>query len=224
MRSVPVDNMQRATITRILNQGGRHRRQDDLLLCSELLRQGMLQETYTVRHSFAETLLATLNRHSPSIGAALTSQYRRGDLHLDGVRTASYVADRGREQSYWGLRTGPHTRKAFRFSELVTTDDEEALFRLGQEDLGTIRWSFWEARLIEKNTGSGIYSSLPELHSAEPVHERSKKAGAHCVTLGDDSPVPPARYYIDSEIIGTELKAVFPSGTDLLVSALRASV
>ncbi|KAI0754342.1 hypothetical protein C8Q80DRAFT_362623 [Daedaleopsis nitida] len=108
-------------------------------------------------------------------------------LYMDGSRVDKYtISSKAREIE--AVRTGPTTKQPFLFSELVTTEDDDALHRTGHHELGTIKVSFWTVEYIKAaNPGRYHYPPLDELRSAQAVHEQSKKAanGAHRVTLGD---------------------------------------
>ncbi|KAI0721090.1 hypothetical protein C8T65DRAFT_632190 [Cerioporus squamosus] len=72
-----------------------------------------------------------------------------------------------------GFCEGPGLIRPFKFAPLVLTDNEAAAsFRGVDENLGTIKLSVHRVLVLK-------------VDDIGPVHERSKKAGAHAVSLGD---------------------------------------
>ena len=97
-----------------------------------------------------------------------------------------------------GIHISPTMRQPFRFSQLETTgegsssksraggliddsDADDALHAPANADLGTIRVEVERVRLVRiRNSSPRDFAHA--FHSVGPVHERSKKLGAHCVT------------------------------------------
>ncbi|RPD77297.1 hypothetical protein L226DRAFT_559352 [Lentinus tigrinus ALCF2SS1-7] len=99
-----------------------------------------------------------------------------------------------------GVLTGPDIEQPFQFADLRTSDDDALLNNMfSNADLGTIQVSV--CRVHEHFT---VVPFTPATFSAVgTVHERSKKAGAHNVTLGKGSRVAdhPHRYLCHREPI-----------------------
>ncbi|OJT08837.1 hypothetical protein TRAPUB_264 [Trametes pubescens] len=82
-----------------------------------------------------------------------------------------------------GLRTTSDkaSYSPYQFADLRTTDDETALWAAGSlEKLGIIEV---RAVRIHKHKRAVAFKPYP-FQGVDAVHERSKKLGAHCVTLG----------------------------------------
>ncbi|KAI0754339.1 hypothetical protein C8Q80DRAFT_362358 [Daedaleopsis nitida] len=156
----------------------------------------------------------TISCYIPSrVGKAFSLHWRTSgsssmnhcELYMDGIHVGSYSAN----DSMSAVRTGPSTRQPLRSAELLTTDDDTALHRLGHSDLWTIKVSFWNASITPGWSGKRKYSRFDALQSVQPIHERSKKAGGHCITLGTKEVAPPrSRYQNTFELIGLEPQVV----------------
>ncbi|KAI0716743.1 hypothetical protein C8Q76DRAFT_416341 [Earliella scabrosa] len=87
-----------------------------------------------------------------------------------------------------GLSTDtPGTYRPFQFAALQTTDDDETLWSGGvSEKLGTI-----ELKVVHVRPQVRTAKFKPQAFTGvSSVHERSKKAGAHCVALGGPQRYP----------------------------------
>ncbi|KAL1948999.1 hypothetical protein VTO73DRAFT_10805 [Trametes versicolor] len=81
-----------------------------------------------------------------------------------------------------GLRTtlDKASYSPYQFADLRTTDDETAIWVAGSLELGTI-----EVHAVRIHAHKRAVPFKPYgFQSVNAVHERSKKLGAHCVTLG----------------------------------------
>ncbi|KAH9913907.1 hypothetical protein B0H21DRAFT_772555 [Amylocystis lapponica] len=89
-----------------------------------------------------------------------------------------------RTGSRQGVRTGPTTRVLFRFAPLVVTDDDGLVDPryANIADLGTIEVRIY--RVIKRSDRTAFKFHV--VSPPGPIHERSKKAGAHCVALGEE--------------------------------------
>ncbi|KAJ2919833.1 hypothetical protein MD484_g605, partial [Candolleomyces efflorescens] len=90
-------------------------------------------------------------------------------------------------------RTSDWTRRDFQFSSILVSDDDSYLDTVqASVDIGTISLQIWriEVQEVVSETLKHRYGA-PTLDD-RIVHERSKKAGAHHVTYGDEyaSPAP----------------------------------
>ncbi|TBU34227.1 hypothetical protein BD311DRAFT_747369 [Dichomitus squalens] len=90
----------------------------------------------------------------------------------------------------WGVRTSTTTRQPFQFAPLRTTDDEEHMYALASHAaLGEIEVSVIRIRAEYRS----VPHTMGKFRPVEAVHERSKKAGVHCVSLGANRQVPLSR-------------------------------
>ncbi|EED81411.1 predicted protein [Postia placenta Mad-698-R] len=105
---------------------------------------------------------------------------------MDGVCMGGSKTDPGRNGSRWYVKTDDNIRYPFMFAPLVLTDDDGIADPddVSAESIGIIEVAVHRVR----------FSGYPWRHTPKPrpmpadrapVHERSKKAGAHCVSLGD---------------------------------------
>ncbi|OJT14873.1 hypothetical protein TRAPUB_8564 [Trametes pubescens] len=99
--------------------------------------------------------------------------------YIDGVRIPGKICKPGDQRSRQTVRTtSADTYNALQFADLKTTDDDGAAMAV--DSLGTIELRVYHvhpetrSKPFRPSTFAGVGS----------VHERSKKAGAHCVTLG----------------------------------------
>ncbi|KAL1948998.1 hypothetical protein VTO73DRAFT_10804 [Trametes versicolor] len=102
---------------------------------------------------------------------------------LDGKWAGANTCRPNNGGSRIGLRTTTNkdSYSPYQFADLRTTEDETALWAAGSlEKLGTI-----EVRAVRIHAHTRTVPFRPSsFHSVDAVHERSKKLGAHCVTLG----------------------------------------
>ncbi|KAI0697502.1 hypothetical protein C8T65DRAFT_813700 [Cerioporus squamosus] len=110
--------------------------------------------------------------------------------NLDGKEVGGNRCVPGARGHREGVRTNPTTRKPFKFANLLTTDDDEVLGGPSHEELGEIEVAVSriraEYRSVQRTWGV-------KFRPTGAVHERSKKAGAHCVTLGEDCRIATSR-------------------------------
>ncbi|KAM5537619.1 hypothetical protein V8D89_008697 [Ganoderma adspersum] len=115
-------------------------------------------------------------------------------VKLDGIFTKNKWSRPQENDSISGVRVGPTTMQPFQFSQLETTDSDDALHVPANADLGTIRVRVCRVKLVSVKKQRPRDFTL-KFHSVGPIHERSKKLGAHCVTLGEATEV---RYNLNS--------------------------
>ncbi|KAL7277241.1 hypothetical protein ACG7TL_009094 [Trametes sanguinea] len=101
---------------------------------------------------------------------------------IDGVLNVGSICKPGRSGSRLGVRTSAADKyNPFQFADLRTTDDDSVLLTSGHaspEKVGTI-----EVRIMRIHPHTASVPFTPSDHAGVgPVHERSKKLGAHCVT------------------------------------------
>ncbi|RDX42452.1 hypothetical protein OH76DRAFT_1411130 [Lentinus brumalis] len=116
----------------------------------------------------------------------------RFDLRMDGSPAGKRVCWPNKKGSTSGIRTGAETLQFFQFSSLVTTDDDDAPNldddgRVGVIHVSVVRISRRDR--VRKPSAPGHHTS--GFRSVGVVHERSKKAGSHCVSLGHARQVEP---------------------------------
>ncbi|CAL1699718.1 unnamed protein product [Somion occarium] len=92
-----------------------------------------------------------------------------------------------RHGSRWGIRSSPTTRLPFKFANVVLSDDDSLMTDgSGLQNIGTIVVEV--GRIIHAEGKLGTNFVLPG--EIGPVHEKTKKAGSHCVMFGETVPCP----------------------------------
>ncbi|KAI0077359.1 hypothetical protein K474DRAFT_1621341 [Panus rudis PR-1116 ss-1] len=109
---------------------------------------------------------------------------------VDGINAGSTHSAPLKEGLRWGVRTSPTTRLPYRFADLKLLDDDDLPVEGPSiQNLGTIEATIFRVVLANKSAEKrSSYSAPPKNIGA--VHERSKKAGAHCVEFGPPKIVP----------------------------------
>ena len=120
---------------------------------------------------------------------------------LDGTGVGAKWQRPHEQGSIFGIRVGPTAMQPFQFSQLKTTgeasqrrdagaqfinvhlDADDALHAPANADLGTIRVQVLRVQLFPVKKPESTNFTLG-FRSVGPIHERSKKLGAHCVTFG----------------------------------------
>ncbi|KAM5537627.1 hypothetical protein V8D89_008705 [Ganoderma adspersum] len=100
-------------------------------------------------------------------------------VYLDGHIAGKTHCPPGSSGKRLGIRTASaDTYQPYQFSDLQTTDDDGAVW--AAEKLGSI-----ELHVVYVHPHAQTAAFRPaRFAGTAPVHERSKKAGAHCVALG----------------------------------------
>ncbi|KAI0697500.1 hypothetical protein C8T65DRAFT_662092 [Cerioporus squamosus] len=109
---------------------------------------------------------------------------------LDGTSDGSNWYPPGESGECWGTRVTPTTRRSYQFSHLTTTDDDSSLDQNGNSELGTIRIQVYRVKRVPRTQPVGPACNAA-YNPVGPVHERSKKAGVHCISLGEESQIKP---------------------------------
>lgn len=134
-------------------------------------------------------------------------QPSRRDCHsvstyIDGRLMGCTTLRKGDSGLRWGVRTSLDERRLFQFAPLLTTDDDGILGgHADSEKLGTIEVVISRAAI----SGHQDHVRGRNVQEIGPVHEKSKKAGSHCVTLGDSRRCRARRC--------TKVKVLDPRGT-----------
>ncbi|KIP07273.1 hypothetical protein PHLGIDRAFT_425143 [Phlebiopsis gigantea 11061_1 CR5-6] len=118
------------------------------------------------------------------------SQAYRSELYLDGRMVSCRIIDPQRSDSILGMRVSETQRQPFVFAILQLVDDVHPNSSVDTEALGTI-----EARLYRTSYVGRRKPAKYEPRTFEnigSVNERSKKAGGHCVILGEAVQAPHA--------------------------------
>ncbi|EMD40358.1 hypothetical protein CERSUDRAFT_110952 [Gelatoporia subvermispora B] len=118
------------------------------------------------------------------IGNTLPEDAIAGKLSVDGRVLESFLCASGTSRLCIGVTINEHEIKPFQFSVVQTTDDD-TVAQPGDpisQQLGTMEVRFRRCRINPKSTASIVTSEIPTFGA---VHERSKKAGVHRVSLGD---------------------------------------
>lgn len=92
-----------------------------------------------------------------------------------------------------GLRTTARTMQPFKFAGLHTHDNDDLLTSQSiLENIGVIRVDVYRILpILETDYRNEFRPSV--MTEVGPIHERSKKAGSHCVSLGDTKVCSPRR-------------------------------
>ncbi|RDX42455.1 hypothetical protein OH76DRAFT_1411133 [Lentinus brumalis] len=114
------------------------------------------------------------------------------DIAFDGSWATSLRVKSGKRASRRGVRTSPTSGQPFQFSELVTTDEEDALERHDATSLGSIEVTGWRMRWDKTQETPRPAHKPAAFQPTGRVHERSKKAGTHCIALGAPFTTEPA--------------------------------
>ncbi|KAK7678139.1 hypothetical protein QCA50_018932 [Cerrena zonata] len=118
-------------------------------------------------------------RWKSSINEEATVQCR-----IDGRHMGSSMTQRHGSSSRFGVRVSPTQRLPYVFSDLVLVDDENVMIDNSVlSKLGTIEVIVTRAiRLPSNNSAINWHPHVP--NNIGPLHEKSKKVGGHCVSLG----------------------------------------
>ncbi|GBE83794.1 predicted protein [Sparassis crispa] len=113
------------------------------------------------------------------------------DCYMDGRCMGCSATMPWRRGRRWGVRTGAETFSPYQFTPLVVTDDEDVANpdACGIEDLGVVEVRV--CRVVHEYRRFAKPYRPRYFPERGPIHERSKKAGTHCVSLGDGVRCPP---------------------------------
>ncbi|KAI0920837.1 hypothetical protein AcW1_005002 [Taiwanofungus camphoratus] len=104
--------------------------------------------------------------------------------HMDGSHKQGRLCDPGKQQFSEGPRTSPSTYTPYCFTELSTTDDENIA---DPDDATLSALGCIEIRAMRvRRKYTKAFTKRRETQEHGSVHERSKMAGAHCVSLGGE--------------------------------------
>ncbi|KAH8084348.1 hypothetical protein BXZ70DRAFT_1012032 [Cristinia sonorae] len=111
-------------------------------------------------------------------------------LFLDGQRAEGGICYPGKKFNINGLPVSRELIRPFQFSPLTMLDDDAApLNHPNMEELGVITVKLTRVRVVGiPNQRPATYSNFNEFG---PIHERSKKAGTHCVSVGEPKSCKP---------------------------------
>ncbi|KAI0935003.1 hypothetical protein AcV7_003921 [Taiwanofungus camphoratus] len=107
---------------------------------------------------------------------------------MDGRCMGCSLTLPGHDGSRWGVRTDAEVRQPYQFAPLVLTDNDSVANPdgSGNDNLGVIEVRVRRATIRRRGGSHGRpkyrVNAIPE---RGPIHERSKKAGVHCVSLGE---------------------------------------
>ncbi|SJL15757.1 uncharacterized protein ARMOST_19262 [Armillaria ostoyae] len=109
-----------------------------------------------------------------------------GWAYVDGKFVSGRILDPGNDTArVTGVNTSDVTVRPIMFTSLELTDDEELIHSSTLSELGEISIEIWR---VERLARSSFQS--PGFDEVGKIHERSKKAIAHCVKTGDDITLP----------------------------------
>ncbi|KAH9933765.1 uncharacterized protein B0H18DRAFT_981918 [Fomitopsis serialis] len=106
-------------------------------------------------------------------------------FYVDGQHAGGAVSRlRAVEDSYWGIRCAKNQRKPYTFASLATTDDDAiGVSSEARPGLGTIEVRL--AHVIKLGSSQARSNDSTDKFKLGIVHEKSKKMGMQCVSLGD---------------------------------------
>ncbi|KIO17596.1 hypothetical protein M407DRAFT_32725 [Tulasnella calospora MUT 4182] len=116
----------------------------------------------------------------------VTEYAAHGKVYIDGPRRRGNMYVRGRDTGWVverGVRTAVDKERPFIFSELTTTDDDNALDQNIPTEPGTIIFKVFRVKVT---SGPREWKGTPSDPFSTQVHEKSKKAGAHITKIGDE--------------------------------------
>ncbi|KAH9933774.1 uncharacterized protein B0H18DRAFT_981943 [Fomitopsis serialis] len=128
------------------------------------------------------------------------------ECFMDGQRMGSSNVDPGERGARNGVRTNGDYKQYFQFAPLATTDDDDVADPDDPmiNNLGVIEVRVYRIRYSHEVFRPNNRHRPQEFAERPPVHERSKKAGTHCVRLGEGKWFEPTahsgprRIYIDN--------------------------
>ncbi|KAK0434021.1 hypothetical protein EV421DRAFT_2039913 [Armillaria borealis] len=116
-----------------------------------------------------------------------------GWAYVDGKFVSGRILDPGNDTAcVTGVTTSDVTVRPIMFTSLEMTDDEELLHSPTLSELGEINIEIWRVERLGRSSFQG--KSFVEVGK---IHERSKKAIAHCVKTGDDIALPKPATFSD---------------------------
>ncbi|KZT71916.1 hypothetical protein DAEQUDRAFT_644486, partial [Daedalea quercina L-15889] len=131
------------------------------------------------------------------------------ECYMDGQRMGTSNVDPGKSGARNGVRTDASYKQYFQFAPLDTTDDDDIANPddPSNNTLGIIEVRIYRIRYSYEPYRPRLRPRARDLADRPPVHERSKKAGTHCVRLGegkwceplDHIPAGPRRIYVDDQ-------------------------
>ncbi|KZT01225.1 uncharacterized protein LAESUDRAFT_731445 [Laetiporus sulphureus 93-53] len=115
------------------------------------------------------------------------------DCYMDGRCVGCATTKPGKKGRRLGCRTGAESRQPFQFAALQLTDNEDLANPddLSVGAIGIIELRVHRVRYSRKSKREGYRAK--DAPACGLVHERSKKAGAHCVSFGERIKCPPIR-------------------------------
>jgi len=125
-------------------------------------------------------------------------------LRGDGVYVGSRLlrhTDIGRERRIDSAMDSASTERPCIFASLRLTDDETTV-RTGPqlEEMGTLKFII---RPVMERGPAPFHGSSQSFPGDNPINERSKKAGAHAIQLGDARPVPTPIFFSTTNVPNT---------------------
>ncbi|TCD61469.1 hypothetical protein EIP91_008404 [Steccherinum ochraceum] len=106
-------------------------------------------------------------------------------LLLDGQKVNRVVCREGKTGLIEGLRVGPGLLQPFKFAPLTLLDDDSLpVHHPSMENMGVITVQICRTRVSDGPPRAQTNFSS-EFSGVGPVNEKSKKAGAHCIGVGE---------------------------------------
>ncbi|KAI0372451.1 hypothetical protein BV20DRAFT_939909 [Pilatotrama ljubarskyi] len=118
------------------------------------------------------------------------------NVYMDGRLMSCRAHEQDREGVCKGTSIVVGEFQAFLFSPLVLTEDDSLATSENNEALGTIRVTMTRTKGYTRNPGAPVKQK--SIGAIGPVHEKSKKAGVHAVSLGDVQKKPIPNYTLTS--------------------------
>ncbi|CCL98219.1 uncharacterized protein FIBRA_00213 [Fibroporia radiculosa] len=113
------------------------------------------------------------------------SMIASADCYMDGHCMGCSRTPPEKKGSRWGIRTNTDVRQPFQFTPLTLTDNDEIASPDDPsiDNLGIIEVKVCRVRISRRPPKHHHRKHPVPAHT--PIHERSKKAGTHCVSLGE---------------------------------------
>ncbi|KAH7911396.1 hypothetical protein BJ138DRAFT_1179600 [Hygrophoropsis aurantiaca] len=114
-----------------------------------------------------------------------------GVVRLDGQKCGQTVTRRTNplHAKKSRVRLSPTLSRDIMFSDIQLTDDD-AYLELSNANLGEVKLKLWHGTVTRK----GVHKPRTEVTEVQKVHERTKKAGTHCVGFGEMVTTEPIRF------------------------------
>ncbi|KAI0079497.1 hypothetical protein K474DRAFT_1734946 [Panus rudis PR-1116 ss-1] len=113
-------------------------------------------------------------------------QIVKNSVHLDGSKVASHIISSHEQGVLANIQVSQYSMSSMQFAALNVTDDDTLLrdSHMAWEKLGLVAIKIYRVKKLGPLRRFSAKHYKTELSGSRPVHERSKKAGCHCIGLG----------------------------------------